>query len=150
MSLLKISDFCKYSCISEINFPKKKNIKILVKPSRFVGSINFENRLISCISEHCFFKLLEWSQLDFKMQYLVSVTSVCLCIDDKTSYVPIMLGSYYPEVDIDEAGHVRSTAILKNGKTTRKAPSRKSSVHRHSLFHNWEWNILKISVNFEN
>ena len=40
------SDFCKYLCISEINYPKKKQIKILVKSSRFVNSINFENRLI--------------------------------------------------------------------------------------------------------
>ena len=44
---LNFSDFCEYSCISEINFPKKKHIKILVKCSRFVSSINFENRLLS-------------------------------------------------------------------------------------------------------
>ena len=55
---LNFSDFCEYSYISEINFPKKKHIKISVKCSRFVSSINFENRLISYISKHCFLRIL--------------------------------------------------------------------------------------------
>ena len=53
---------CENSCISEIYFPKKKNIKILVKYCRFVSSINFENRLICYISEHCF--LNHWRETD--------------------------------------------------------------------------------------
>ena len=44
---LNFSDFCKYSQISEINFPEKKHIEIPVKSSRSVSSINFENRLIT-------------------------------------------------------------------------------------------------------
>ena len=55
---LNFSDFREYSCISEINFPKKKHTKISVKCSRFVSSINFENRIISYISEHCFLRIL--------------------------------------------------------------------------------------------
>ena len=51
---LNFSDFCKYSCIQEINYPKKKHIKILDKSSRFPRSVNFEKRLTSYISEHCF------------------------------------------------------------------------------------------------
>ena len=44
---LNFSDFCEYSYISEINFPEEKHIKISVKSSRFISSINFENRLIT-------------------------------------------------------------------------------------------------------
>ena len=44
---LNFSDFCEYSYISEINFPEEKHIKISVKSSGFVSSINFENRLIT-------------------------------------------------------------------------------------------------------
>lgn len=51
---LNFSDFCRYSCISEINFPKMKRTKKSVKSSTFVSSINSENRLISYISEHRF------------------------------------------------------------------------------------------------
>ena len=40
---LNFADFCKYSFISEMNFPKQKHIKISVKSSTFVGSINYEN-----------------------------------------------------------------------------------------------------------
>ena len=54
---LNFSDFFEYSRISETNFPKNKH-KISVKCSRFVSSVDFENRLISYISEQCFLGIL--------------------------------------------------------------------------------------------
>ena len=52
---LIFSDFCKYSYISEINYLiPKRNTSKYQSSSRFVNSINFENRVISYISEHHF------------------------------------------------------------------------------------------------
>ena len=51
---LNLSGFCKYLCILEINYPKKKHIKKLVKSSRYVSGINFENRMNFYVSEHHF------------------------------------------------------------------------------------------------
>ena len=71
---LNLSDFCEYSCISEINFPPKKHIKISVKYCRFVSTINFEKRLISSISEHCFLRILtEKKHRQIKLQCLQKV-----------------------------------------------------------------------------
>ena len=62
------------SCISEMNFPKSKRIKISAKCSRFVSSINFENRLISYISKHCFLKILTGKKHhQIKLHYLEKV-----------------------------------------------------------------------------
>ena len=44
---LNFTDICEYSYISEINFSEKKLIKISVKSSRFVSSINCKNRHIT-------------------------------------------------------------------------------------------------------
>ena len=62
---LNFSDFYKYSCISEMNFSKKKHIKI----TRFVISINLGKDSFP-IFWNTASKLLEESQLDFKNQYL--------------------------------------------------------------------------------
>ena len=51
---LNLSGFCKYLCILEINYPKKKHIKKLVKSSRYVSGINFENRMNFYVSKHHF------------------------------------------------------------------------------------------------
>ena len=88
-------DFWKYSCILKMNFPKKKHIKILVKSSRVVSSINFENRLISCIFWFPF------------------CHASCLCTDDKISYASLLFCSLCSEVDIYETGLVRSRSITK-------------------------------------
>ena len=145
---LNFSDFCKYSCISEINYPKKKRIKLSVKFSRFFNSINFENRLISCISENQFSN--QWWETDY-----ISKSSTA-----NLWYQPVlclMFCSPCPEVDTNETGHVRDTfiAILKNNKTIRKASimvskncfTKKSSDDRRWLFHNWEHRTMKYFQN---
>ena len=71
---LNFSDFCQYSRISEINFPKRKHIKISVKCTRFVSIINFEYKLISYISEHFFLMVLTGKKhRQIKFQYLQRV-----------------------------------------------------------------------------
>ena len=59
---LNFSDLSKYSSISEINYTQNKSTKILIKSSRFISCINFENRLILYISKDCF--LNHWRETE--------------------------------------------------------------------------------------
>ena len=100
--------------------------------------------------------LSHWSQLDFKKQYLSSVSSVCLCTDDKIPYASLMFCSFYPDVDINETDQIRgrSVTFLKNGRKelgkrlswSLKTFRRKSSVDCRWLFHKWEWKTSVIMI----
>ena len=70
-----------------------KQIKILNKSSRYVSNINFENRLISYISEHHFLNHWWGKCFDFKKQYLLAVplTSACLPINHKYLSYPSLM-----------------------------------------------------------
>ena len=109
---LNFSDFCKYLCISEINYPKKKHIKISVKSSRFFNSINFKNRLISYISEHRFSN--QWWKTDYISKSSTSNLWHQAAFVQMTKYLmPHLFCSRRPEVDFNETGHVRSRSIAR-------------------------------------
>ena len=118
---LNFSDFCEYSCISEINFPKKKHIKISVTSSRFISTINFENRLISYISEgHFSNHLREADQISKSSTYNLWRQSA---FAQMTKYlIPhyVLFLRYLPmKLVMPEAG---LQLFLKHDKTIRKVP----------------------------
>ena len=124
---LNFSDFGNYSCILKINHTQK------TPPKYWLNSVDLPVVLILKQTDFLyfwglFFKSLKGSQLDFKKQYLQSVTSACLCTGNKISYTSPMFCSLCREVDIIETGHImsRSIVVLENGKTIWKAPIMKS------------------------
>ena len=119
---LNFSDFCKYSQISEINFPEKKHIEIPVKSSRSVSSINFENRLITGG------KLSQINHRKASHQISKSSTSNLRHQSPKnmTKYVIVHLYSVlftFRQISMKQVmSETGEQLFLRNRKTIRKAP----------------------------